>query len=340
MATMADVAERAGVSTTTVSHVLNGTRPVAETTRQRVLNAIEETGYIHNTVARSLATSSTLTIGVAISAISNPYFIDLVHALEAEIRAAGYILLLGDTQDDPVEELRIIRSLHSRRVDGLVLAPSGDPDRRALRYLREQGLPTVLVDRLASAEFDQVGVENCDSTSQLVSHLASIGHHRIAIVCGQDGLTTTTERLDGYRAGLRRAGLDVVPDLVATGSSDVEPARRAVRDLMSLSEPPSAIVAANNSMTIGVMAGLADSGLQVPSDVALVGFDDFDWADLFHPRLTVVAQPIAEIGAAAAGLLLARLRDRDRPPETVQLPTRFVHRESCGCTVRSTGTES
>ncbi|QNN54310.1 LacI family DNA-binding transcriptional regulator [Nocardioides mesophilus] len=331
MATMIDVALRAGVSTTTVSHVLNESRYVAEATRQKVLTAIEETGYTHNTVARSLATSSTRTIGLAISAISNPYFIDLVRALESEVRAAGYLMLLVDTMDDPDEELRVIRSLHSRRVDGYVLAPSADPERRALRYLADQRLPTVLIDRLASESFDQVGVENEHATSQLVEHVASLGHRRIALICGQPGLSTTNERLSGYQLGLERSGLAYDAELVASGASEVEPARVAVRELIALAEPPTAIVAANNRMTIGVLEGLQDLGMRVPDDIALVSFDDFEWAHLFHPRLTVISQPIARIGAEAARLLLARLKDPTRPTETIQLTPEFVHRESCGC---------
>ena len=331
MATMADVATRAGVSTATVSHVLNDTRTVSEETRRRVVDAIEATGYIHNTVARSLAMASTRTVGLAISAISNAYFIDLVNALETEIRAAGYLLLLSDTQDDPVEELRIIKSFHQRRVDGYVVAPTADPQQRTLRYLTQQRLPAVLVDRLASSTFDQVGVENVESTSQLVEHLSSIGHRRIAFIRGRDGLSTTTERLSGYRLGLERSNLPLDPALVASGSSDIEPTRNAVHALLSLPDPPTAMVAANNKMTIGVMEGLRDLDREVPHDMALVAFDDFEWADLFRPRLTVVAQPIRKIGTVAAQLLLARLTDPGRDTQTVQLAPQFMHRESCGC---------
>lgn len=327
---MNDVARAAGVSTTTVSHVLNGTRAVAEPTRQRVLDVIDELGYTHNTIARSLATSSTLTIGVAISAITNPYFMDLVRALEAEISAAGYLLLLADTKEDPVEELRVIRSLHARRVDGYILAPTAHSE-PSLRYLLDRGLPAVLIDRLADTHFDQVGVENRDATVQLVEHLAGLGHQHIAMVCGQEGLTTTDERVAGYRIGLENAGLRYDPALVIAGSSDIEPAREAVHRLRALPDPPTALVTANNRMTIGAMAALHDLGLTVPDDVALVCFDDFEWADLFHPRLTVVAQPISQIGEQAARMLLSRLKEPDRQPRTVQLAPTFVHRESCGC---------
>lgn len=305
MATMAEVAALAGVSTTTVSHVLNGTRNVAEETRRRVLEVVEQTGYTQNTVARSLATASTATIGLALSAISNPYFMGLVQVLEVELRAAGYLILLADTKDDPDEELRVVRLLHSRRVDGIVLAPSADPERRALAYLGRQGLPAVLVDRLASDVFDQVGVENVHAASGLVEHLASLGHRRIAMVHGRDGLTTTTERLEGYRLGLERSGLAFDPLLVVSGSSDVAPARRAVLGLRDLPDPPTALVVGNNLMTIGALQGLQDLHLRVPDDVALVSFDDFEWADLFHPRLTVAAQPVPDIGAEAARLFLA-----------------------------------
>lgn len=330
MATMNDVAQAAGVSTTTVSHVLNGTRAVAEPTRQRVLDVIDQLGYTHNTIARSLATSSTLTIGVAISAITNPYFMDLVRALEGEISAAGYLLLLADTKEDPVEELRVIRSLHARRVDGYILAPTAHSE-PSLRYLLDRGLPAVLIDRLADDQFDQIGVENRDATVQLVEHLAGLGHRHIAMVCGQDGLTTTDERLAGYRIGLENSGLPYDPALVMAGSSDIQPAREAVLRLRALPDPPTALVTANNRMTIGAMAALHDLGLGVPNDVALVCFDDFEWADLFHPRLTVVAQPISQIGAQAARMLLTRLKEPERPPRTVQLAPTFVHRESCGC---------
>lgn len=333
MATMAEVAARAGVSTTTVSHVLNGTRHVSEDARRRVEEAIEETGYSPNTIARSLATASTRTIGLAISAISNPYFIDLVHVIEAEFRSADFLILLADTKDDPDEELAVVRSLHSRRVDGLVLAPSGDPEQRALRYLRQQAVPTVLVDRFASTDFDQVGVENTDATTRLVRHLASLGHRRIAMVGGHPGLSTTTDRLAGYHRGLQQAGLTADPALVAAAAGEEAPARAAVHTLLALPDPPTAILAANNRMTIGVMQGLRDRGLEVPEDIALVAFDDFEWADLFRPRLTVVSQPIEEIGREVARLLLARLQDPDRAPSTAQFPATFVHRESCGCGV-------
>lgn len=331
MATMADVARRAGVSVSTVSHVVNGTRFVKDATRRRVMDAIRATGYAPNTIARSLVTASTRSLGLAISAISNFYFTDLVSAIESSARAAGYMLLLADTHDDPAEELRVVQALHQRRVDGVLLAPATGARGAALRYLTDLGVPAVLVDRCASARFDQVGTENAGPTARLVAHLAGHGHTRIGLVAGLAKLHTSAERRRGYRAGLRAVGLPYDPGLVADGGSHADRAGPAVERLLDRPDPPTALVVANNHMTIGAMRVLRRRGVRVPDDLALAAFDDFEWADTFTPRLTTIAQPIAEIGAEAVALLLARLADPGHPPRTVRLPATFMRRESCGC---------
>jgi LacI family transcriptional regulator len=331
MVTMNEVARRAGVSVSTVSHVINGTRFVKEETRKQVLAAIADTGYIHNTIAKSLVSGTTQTIGLAISAITNFYFADIVSAIEAEVSRAGYTLLLTDTHDDPVKELQVIEALHQRRVDGVLLATSTGPDGAALRYLADLGVPTVLVDRCASAAFDQVGAENLKATALLTTHLAEQGHRRIAMISGRTGLSTSDERLAGYRLGLERSGLVADDRLVVTGGSNADDSERAVRGLLELADPPTALVVANNHMTIGAMRILGQLGVRVPEDVVLAAYDDFEWAAHFRPRLTTMAQPIQEIGARAVQLLLARISDPRRPPETLRLQPRFMHRESCGC---------
>ncbi|MFG2000336.1 LacI family DNA-binding transcriptional regulator [Spirillospora sp. NPDC048911] len=332
MATMADVARQAGVSISTVSHVLNGTRFVADPTRQKVMAAIESTGYIQNTVARSLVTSSTKSIGLAISAISNFYFADLVAAMEAQVRLAGYTLLLTDTHDDADEELKVVQALHQRRVDGILLATEAHgPGSPSLRYLDELSIPTVLVDRCASPRFDQIGTENVESSAHLVVHLAQLGHHRIGIVAGREGLMTSTERLKGYQVGLSRAGLTFDPELVGHGRSHASAAETAAQELMELPDPPTALFVANNHMTIGVMRALDRRGIRVPDDVALTVFDDFEWASIFRPRLTAIAQPIGEMATRSVQLLAERIADPDQPPRTIRLKPRFMHRDSCGC---------
>jgi LacI family transcriptional regulator len=331
MTTMAEVAREAGVSTTTVSHVLNGTRRVNEKTVTRVHAAIERTGYRPSSIARALAGARTQSIGLAISGISNPYFMDVIAAVEAEAAKHGHTLLLGDTHDEPEKELQMVQELVLRRVDGLLLAPSAGAESNALRYLAKQAVPVVLLDRFLPLEIDQVGTENEEPTAKLVEHLAALGHKRIGLVTGLDGLSTTRERASGYRVGLERSGLPMEEALIAYGASQHEPARAAAHRLLDTENSPTALVAANNAMTIGVVHALRERGLRVPADVALVAFDDFEWSDLFEPRLTVIAQPTAEIGSRAVQLLLARLDDPQRTAQSVRLEPRFVHRESCGC---------
>ncbi|MEV7339830.1 LacI family DNA-binding transcriptional regulator [Streptomyces sp. NPDC093544] len=348
MATMVDVAQRAGVSTATVSHVLNDTRPVRPATRQAVLDAMDALGYTPNSLARSLVTSRTRSIGLAVSAISNPYFTEILQGVEAGALEHGYGLLIADPHDDPLHERKVAQLLHERRVDGMIIAPSADPG-ELLGYLGKHDVPTVFLDRLvdpsagtlsggssgtastAPFHFDQVCTENAEPMAQLVTHLAELGHKRIGLVAGLPGLSTTTERITGYRHGLANAGLPHDERLVAHGDSQSGAAERTTDALLSLAAPPTALVTGNNAMTIGALRALRERGLSVPTDMALCCFDDFSWADLFTPRLTAISQPSKEIGAQALQLLLERLASPSRPGRTVRLPATLVHRTSCGC---------
>ncbi|RMT97402.1 hypothetical protein ALP39_00014 [Pseudomonas marginalis pv. marginalis] len=329
MVTMDDVASRAGVSTSTVSHVLNGTRKVSPATVQAVQRAIQALGYIPNTLARSLARSSTNTIGVAISALSNHYFSETVHAIETECAKHGYMMLFVDTHDDPEQELRVVTALHHRRVDGIVLAPSNGS--MALEYLQANEIPAVLVDRMMSERFDQVGVENAQPTQALIEHLIAHGHRRIAFIAGRAGFSTTDERVAGYKAALQAAGLAFDAQLLVNGGSNTAPARQATAQLLRLAAPPTAIMAGNNLMTLGAMQALREAQIEVPGQMALVGFDDFDWADFFVPRLSLIAQPVQALGARAVDLLLQRMASPGSPPQSVRLAPTLQLRNSCGC---------
>ncbi|MFI8207438.1 LacI family DNA-binding transcriptional regulator [Streptomyces sp. NPDC085937] len=337
MATMADVARSAGVSIATVSHVLNGTRPVLPHTRQSVLDAVEELGYTPNTLARSLVTARTRSIGLAVSAISNPYFTEILQGVEAAALEQGYSLLIADPHDDPVHEREVVQLLHERRVDGMIVAPSPEP-RELLTYLGRHRVPTVFLDRLVDPPgdgepplYDQVGAESAEPTTRLVTHLAGLGHRRIGLVAGLPGLSTTTERITGYRHGLAASGLPFDERILVHGHSEAAGAERATAALLDLGSRPTALVTANNAMTIGALRALRARGLSVPGDIALCCFDDFAWADLFSPRLTAVAQPSRDIGARAVRMLLDRIAAPGRPTRTERLPCTFVHRTSCGC---------
>ncbi|MFI6551305.1 LacI family DNA-binding transcriptional regulator [Streptomyces prunicolor] len=328
--TMSDVARRAGVSVSTVSHVLNKTRPVAPATVRTVLDAVAETGYVPDPVARALDSTGYGTIGLAMSALSNPYFSNVVHGIDRDASAAGYSVLLADTHDEADTEIKAVSELLRRRVSAIILAASGD-GAQAIRYADKVDVPVIAIDRFVPAAIDQVAVDNTEPTAILVDHLASVGHTRIAMITGRGGLTTTLERRDGYRLGLRRNRIEADHRYEADGDSSEEGAEAAIGSLLSLPEPPTALVVGNNRMTIGAMRALRDAGLTVPQDIALVSFDDFEWADLFHPRLSAMAQPALSIGEQAVSMALSRIASPTLPPRKVTINPTFIHRESCGC---------
>lgn len=329
---MGDVARIAGVSASTVSHVLNGTRKVDTATRLRVEAAIEATGYRRNVVARSLAAGRTHTVGLSISALTNPYFAGLVHAVERALSDAGYVLIVGDSHDDVTSEKRVIDSLLDRQVDGMIVAPAAGSERVTLPEISRTGTPLVLIDRGVDVGSDQVGPENFTSTRSLTEHLLDLRHHRIGAVRGLDGISSTIERFDGYAAGLTAHGIAVDAALVVDGESNTDVAERQVHALMSGPDRPTALVSLNNAMTIGTLKALRSLGLSIPGDVAFVCYDDFEWSDLFEPKLTAAAQDVETIGATAVELLLGRIRGHDAAPQRIRVPTAFHHRTSCGCT--------
>ncbi len=329
--TQRDIAELAGVSITTVSHVVNGTRAVAPETRAAVLSAVERTGYTGDAIARSLVTGGTRTIGVAISLLANPYFATLMRTVEREAAAAGYTVLLADTHDTAETEGAIVRALRARRVEGLLLTPAPG-DGAVVGELVSVGTPTVLLDRVSPrGDVDQVGSENIQASSALTEHLAARGHRRIGLISGTPGLATSEERILGHRLGLGRAGLPWDPDLLACGYSESGRAARAFGTLLDTSDPATAVVVSNDAMSVGVLHEARRRGIRIGTDVAVVGYDDPEWADLVDPPLTTMAQPVAEIGAQAVRLLLARIADPDRAAETVRLTPELRHRRSCGC---------
>ena len=329
---MGDVARIAGVSASTVSHVLNGTRKVDSDTRLRVEAAIEETGYRRNVVARSLAAGRTNTIGLSIAALTNPYFGSLVHAVERALSDAGYVLIVGDSHDHVVSEKRVIDSLLDRQVDGMIVAPAAGSEQVTLPDIIRTGTPLVLIDRGVDLGCDQVGPENVSSARSLTEHLLDLGHRRIAVVRGLAGISSTTERFEGYATALADRGIAVDAGLVLEGDSSTDVAEREVHALMSRSDRPTALVSLNNAMTIGTLKALRALGLSIPADVAFVCYDDFEWSDLFEPKLTAAAQDVETIGATAVDLLLRRIRGHESEPQRISVPTTFHHRNSCGCT--------
>jgi LacI family transcriptional regulator len=283
---------------------------------------MEELGYQPNAIAQSLRKRTTYAIGILVSDITNPFFATLVRGAEDAALEAGYSVIVCNSDEDPQKEDMYIRALWRRRIDGMLIAPTRDGTSSALQELVRRKLPFVFVDRKAKGiEADAVLSDNIGGAYLATKHLIERGHKRIGIVLGIPGATTTEERFAGYRQALNEEGVLCSDELVAWGDYRVEGGRAAAAQLLSLANPPTAIFSTNNQMTLGVLQELFLRRISVPDKVAVVGFDDSEWAEMVVPSLTVVAQDPYEIGYRAFELLLARLNSRNgSEPKEVRVP--------------------
>jgi len=324
-----DVAKRAGVSTATVSHVLNGTRPTTEATRARVLAVARELGYHPSAVARGLRTKSTGTLGVVLSDIRNPFFTALVRGIEDVAQANGLNLIVCNSDEDEKKAETYLRLLLAKRVEGLVFTPTGRANALLEPFLA-MGIPVILIDRIAPGlTLPFVGVDNVQGAREAVAHLLEDGHRRIGVVAGLSTVSTSTDRLEGYRLALADRRLAADSALIREGHSSVQGGEEAAGTLLALPQRPTALFTTNNLMTLGALKACARLGLRCPDDVALCGFDDHEWAELFSPPLTVVRQPTYEIGTTAARLLARAIDGEALPAEAALLKTRLIIRASC-----------
>ncbi len=346
-----DVAERAGVSTATVSHVLNETRFVRDETRQRVLAAIEALNYHPSAIARGLATNSTRTVGLIISDIANPFFTAVVRGVEDKLNQHGYRTILCNTDEDPGREDEYLRLLFAHQVDGLIIAPTGVYSEHLVRMAQDE-VPIVLLDRTAPGiEAPLLGVDNEGGGYQATRYLLELGHRRIAVLTGLETISTQGQRVAGYKKALQEAGLAFDEALVVRASSRLrewqfsaaalQPADSvltniqmtpvafsALRQLFELSQPPTAIFITNNQMILGTLHVLREKGLFCPDQISLVGFDDQDWAPLFSPPLTVIRQPTYQLGWNVADWLMKLVHHQEIEP-AAPLPVELIIRESC-----------
>ncbi len=306
MVTARDVARRAGVSTSTVSHVLNGTRGVSKELRSRVLAASEELAFEPSTIARSLKTNHSEMIGLIVPGV-NPYFMDVLLGVEQVAERRGYSVIFCHSHEDAARERAYLRLLRGRRVDGIVLVPNLGPSEEIDRLIRI-GCPLVLVDRgIPGRSIDLVTVDNEPAAYLGTRHLLDQGHTRIAMVTGDPAVYSSEPRVRGYRRAMAEAGLEFDDELVECGFGRTREGHEATLRLLSHRNHPTALMAGNDLMSIGALAAIQELGLRVPEDLAYVGFDELEWAGLVKPPLTTVAQPVAEIGRTAAELLLNRI---------------------------------
>jgi LacI family transcriptional regulator len=302
---------------------------VSDGTRRKVLEAAELLGYADERLEG--ARSSGLTVGVIVPSASSPYFGELIEGLSAEARRFDTALLLMTTEEDPALEQKAVQTLLARRVDGIIMTPTRDWGDRTKADLQHSGAPCVLVDRLEDSRFDAVGCEGTRAAEAIVRHLMGHGHTRIALIRGLSGLSTTRARETGYRNAFARRKIPVDPGYVVDGLSTVKGGRLATEALMAMPQPPTAIFAANNNMTMGMLVALRRLDIRVPNDVAVVAFDDLEWSDILRPGITSIAQPFHAMGGQALQMLIDRVAHPDAPPRKLLLPASLEYRESCGC---------
>lgn len=330
MTTMVKVAELAGVSISTVSHVLNGTRPVNEDTRQRVLDAIKETGYRQDALARSLRRSKTDSIGLIVSDSGEPAFAEMVRGVEQAAAAQGWTLLLANSTEDPECEARAVQALLERRVDGLILARVADSDPGLLTDFGGKGTPLVLLDRLAELPFDQVGVENEGPITEIVHHLVERGHERIMLVAGDTRVATLGERRDAFLRTAPEAGL--VPEhQVVVAAEDTATLVAGIREALDggkQAERPTALIACSTVIAAATLRTVKELGLRIPKDLAVAVFDGFEHPDLFEPSLTTIRQPAFGIGVKAGELLARRIADKGAELAVVRMEPSVEYRSS------------
>lgn len=331
MVTRNDVATRAGVSTAVVSYVLNdGPRPVAEQTRARVLAAMRDLNYHPNGVARSLRTARTRAVGLVVPDVANAFFAQLAREIEVAAFAQDVTMLLGNAMDDPRRELQYVQTFVERRVEGLVLAPSGESLETSRALLRAR-MPVVVVDRdLPGSPGSTVVVDNHHGGYLATRHLIDHGHRRVAILSGPAEVTSAAERRRGWAQAMDEAGLPtqgLAIDIAFTRES----AYRVALELLGTADRPTALFATADEQALGIFRAAAARGLAVHRDLAVVSFDSTDAAPYLVPALTAVHQPTDAIAARAVEVLLAQITDPDRPPSRDTLPVELVVRDSCGC---------
>ena len=326
--TITDVARLAEVSKSTVSHVLNNTRNVETSTRQRVLHAIEELGYRPSTAARSLTTKRTGTVGTVISDASNFFFNEMLRGVEDVLHAGGYGLLVCNTDEVLEREAHYLDLLLRHRVDGIIAAATS---RRwaALQEAESLHTPVVYVDRrFADLDGPYVGVDNESGACLGVRHLIEQGYTDIGILAGFQRLSTMQERLFGYQRALREAGLPIRDEWIAPSPLGIEAGKQAMEHLLTLPKRPQAVFVSNNLITLGALTAIRALGFACPEDVAVVGFDDHPWAAVADPPLTVVRQPAREVGRVAAETLCALIDGNGSIAPTTILKCELVVRNS------------
>jgi LacI family transcriptional regulator len=330
--TISEVARLAQVSVGTVSNVLNNPATVSPATRTRVLEAIEKTGFVRSKAAHQLRVGKSLTVGIVVLDIANPFFAEMVRGAERVLRSKGYVLMVCSSDESTELERQYLRVLEEYRVDGLLITPA-ERDLGRLAVLATRGIPTVLLDRHSEANsLCSATVDDVRGGELAAAHLFGLGHETVAFVNGPSSIRQCADRRQGAKKALRRAqrrGKATLLEITVSALA-VDRGERAVEALLAARPRPTAVMCANDLIALGVLRGLAEMGIAVPEQIAVVGYDDVTFASMLSPGLTSVRQPKYELGETAAELLLEEALGSEHEHRSVRFEPELVVRASSG----------
>ena len=323
--TIKDVAELAGVSTATVSRVINNERGIRQSTRDRVLKAVNTSGYRVNTIARSLKTNRSKTIGLITPEIANDFFMNIAMGIEEFLEKYGYSLLICNTNESVEEEVRRAELLIEKSVDGVIIIPASNSGVH-FNIFRDAGIPVVLADRLTTDfNTDSVLVDNKNGVYLAVSYLIARDHNKIAFIGGSPELSNARERYEGYLQALNEYNIEQDEDLVLIGDFHVDSGFKLMKQIMELPDPPEQVFIANDFMHMGAIKYLIASGYKPDQSPRIGSFDDLELSSILGYASVTVAQPVKKIGSKAAELLLDRIEgDQSEPFRTIRLETDLI----------------
>ena len=329
--TIDDVADASGVSNATVSRVLSGYEFVKETTRDRVMEAVERLGYVANWPARSLSSGRSQVIGLLVPNLDNGYVGTITQGIDKELISSNYDVVLYTSHRRPDKESFYVNAIANGLTEGLLLIAPLVPT-TYLDTLREQNFPYVLIDQADSTENSNiVEATNRQGAYEATRYLNELGHTRIAFITGSLAVRSAIDRLEGYKAALSDYNIPIREELVIEGDYQQQTSYELTKSLLqSVEPPPTAIFASNDLSAFGAMDAAREYGFHIPDDISIIGFDDVPQASFVYPKLTTVRQPLEQMGQVAVKMLLEQIEDPSRPPQRVELATQLAIRDSCG----------
>ena len=328
--TIKDVARLAGVSIATVSRVINSPETVKKETRETVLTAMKESGYTYNTLARSLSTRKSLSIGLIVPSITNPIFAESTLGIQDCANNFGYTVLLGDTDYDFKKEAMLINALNERRVEGLIITTSSVSN-PYLKKFKDEDFPVVLIyNTTFSEDFHFVTIDNFKSAYEIVKYLIELGHKRIGMIAGYFDISDRSyARWQGYAQCLKDHGIPQDDSLVVQESFTAPAGREAMKYFLKMSKPPTAVFCSNDFLAIGAMSAVYEKGLKIPDDISICGFDNMELSSHIYPPLTTVDQPAYEMGYRAMEILMKVMAGEVTAPQHIFLDYKLIIRNSC-----------